>query len=223
MQRIVSKSVTAALLLGAPVPVLAQTVAFGGTVAAGSPFAADSTYAGSFTYNGAAAARAGSDATSAEYDSLTSFILKVTSGGTTYTYTSASPSEVQIGNQGATGSSMETTDRFALVERASDGLGSSTSGAPTLYSFILRLDDATGTVFAAANGGVPGALNLSSFQSATAFFFSSPTALELGTVTSFATVATATPEPATWAMMVAGFGLVGGALRTRRRVTVAYA
>ena len=33
---------------------------------------------------------------------------------------------------------------------------------------------------------------------------------------------TAVPEPATWAMMIGGFGLAGGALR-RRRTTVAYA
>jgi len=35
-------------------------------------------------------------------------------------------------------------------------------------------------------------------------------------------VATPTPEPATWAMMIAGFGVVGGALR-RRRTTVRFA
>jgi hypothetical protein len=29
-------------------------------------------------------------------------------------------------------------------------------------------------------------------------------------------VNTAVPEPATWAMMIAGFGFVGGALRRRR-------
>jgi hypothetical protein len=32
----------------------------------------------------------------------------------------------------------------------------------------------------------------------------------------------AVPEPATWAMMIGGFGLVGGAMRTRRRA-VAFA
>ncbi|KQT35179.1 hypothetical protein ASG29_03445 [Sphingomonas sp. Leaf412] len=32
--------------------------------------------------------------------------------------------------------------------------------------------------------------------------------------------AAAVPEPATWLMMIAGFGLVGGMLRTRYRVTV---
>ena len=31
------------------------------------------------------------------------------------------------------------------------------------------------------------------------------------------------PEPASWAMMVGGFGLVGGALRTRRRISVSFA
>ena len=31
------------------------------------------------------------------------------------------------------------------------------------------------------------------------------------------------PEPATWALMIAGFGLVGGAVRSRKRTTVTYA
>ncbi len=34
---------------------------------------------------------------------------------------------------------------------------------------------------------------------------------------------TAVPEPATWAMMIAGFGLVGGAMRRRAKVQVTYA
>jgi hypothetical protein len=33
----------------------------------------------------------------------------------------------------------------------------------------------------------------------------------------------AVPEPATWAMMVMGFGLVGGAMRRRRKVAVRFA
>ena len=31
------------------------------------------------------------------------------------------------------------------------------------------------------------------------------------------------PEPTTWAMMIGGFGLVGGALRSRKKVSVSYA
>lgn len=33
----------------------------------------------------------------------------------------------------------------------------------------------------------------------------------------------AIPEPATWAMMIGGFGMVGAAMRRRTRITVAYA
>ena len=33
----------------------------------------------------------------------------------------------------------------------------------------------------------------------------------------------AVPEPATWAMLIAGFGLVGGAMRRRTRTSVSYA
>jgi hypothetical protein len=42
---------------------------------------------------------------------------------------------------------------------------------------------------------------------------------------SFSSVEAAVPEPATWAMMLIGFGFVGGAMRSRRhrKVTVSYA
>jgi hypothetical protein len=33
----------------------------------------------------------------------------------------------------------------------------------------------------------------------------------------------AVPEPATWGLMLAGFGLVGAGLRSRRRQAVTYA
>ncbi len=38
-----------------------------------------------------------------------------------------------------------------------------------------------------------------------------------GLVTGFNDKVAAVPEPATWTMMIAGFGLVGGALRRRRQ------
>jgi hypothetical protein len=39
-----------------------------------------------------------------------------------------------------------------------------------------------------------------------------------------AAAVSAVPEPATWAMMIGGFGMVGGSLRSRRRQTkVAFA
>ena len=36
-------------------------------------------------------------------------------------------------------------------------------------------------------------------------------------------VSAAVPEPATWALLIAGFGLIGGAMRSRKRATVTYA
>lgn len=44
--------------------------------------------------------------------------------------------------------------------------------------------------------------------------------LSVGSVTQ---VMPAVPEPATWAMMIGGFGMVGGSMRRRRAVRVAYA
>jgi len=38
-----------------------------------------------------------------------------------------------------------------------------------------------------------------------------------------ASVNTAVPEPASWLMMLAGFGVIGGAMRARRRSSVAFA
>lgn len=51
-------------------------------------------------------------------------------------------------------------------------------------------------------------------------------ATRLGTTNGLRNIAvagTAVPEPATWGMMIAGFGLIGGTLRRRSRVRVAYA
>lgn len=51
-------------------------------------------------------------------------------------------------------------------------------------------------------------------------FTSNPSNLVFSAVTG---AVQAVPEPATWAMMLAGFGIVGGAMRRRQRVTVTYA
>ena len=48
--------------------------------------------------------------------------------------------------------------------------------------------------------------------------------LSTGFVTASASAAiAAVPEPATWAMMIGGFGVIGAAARRRRRVTAAFA
>ena len=43
------------------------------------------------------------------------------------------------------------------------------------------------------------------------------------TISNFSAPGGAVPEPASWAMMVGGFGLIGGALRSRRRAAVTFA
>ena len=56
----------------------------------------------------------------------------------------------------------------------------------------------------------------------TGYFGTVTKLVRVGTVASFvAPFATLLPEPATWAMMIAGFGLIGAGLR-RRKVTPAF-
>ena len=49
-----------------------------------------------------------------------------------------------------------------------------------------------------------------------------PASARMSVTVGFASVPTGgVPEPASWALMIAGFGMVGGALRSRRRTSVA--
>jgi len=48
-------------------------------------------------------------------------------------------------------------------------------------------------------------------------------AAEIAELNQIPFVSGAVPEPATWAMMIAGFGIVGGTIRRRRRLPVAFA
>lgn len=205
----------AALMLSA-MPTIASaatTIDFSGTVldAGGTGLAAGTTFNGNFTYDESAAPRTGSDPVSAVYDALSSFNLDLVSGGTTYSFVSTGSPEIQIGNLGSFGSSSESTDRFALVVRSSDGLNGPTIGGSVLQTFILRLDDSAGTVFGPANGGLPTSLTFANFDGNGVFLFFNDGAA-FGNVTS---LSGAVPEPASWALMIVGFGLVGGALRRR--------
>jgi hypothetical protein len=66
----------------------------------------------------------------------------------------------------------------------------------------------------------------STFVQNGSFFFDVSGQAPNGGSTTFNVVAAAVPEPATWAMMIGGFGMVGGAMRSARRrqkVSVSYA
>jgi hypothetical protein len=65
-------------------------------------------------------------------------------------------------------------------------------------------------------------VRLKSASGATSF---NPTEYEAGAFDSFAigAVGGAVPEPASWALMIGGFGFIGAAMRRRRAVTVRYA
>jgi len=50
-----------------------------------------------------------------------------------------------------------------------------------------------------------------------------PSGYSDGTIAVTALAASPTPEPATWALMLGGFGAIGGAMRSRRKTAVTFA
>ncbi len=124
------------------------------------------------------------------------------------------------------GSGVATTQGIRIGER-----GPNIAGASVDVCFANA-----GQTFQLPNGNVPGFCGGSiSYQTqGSAFPFGSytgtivgfssfqGTALPTGNGASTGFVALAVPEPSTWALMLAGFGLTGYALR-RRRSTVAFA
>jgi opacity protein-like surface antigen len=105
--------------------------------------------------------------------------------------------------------------------QAADGMGVEFRIANSLFTGpIAGLSYNPNVVFPAEGGSIR--LNLSqSFGYAVAGGATTYGTARLGVVTLDAAVAPV-PEPATWAMMIMGFGLVGGAMR-RRRTSVAFA
>ncbi len=88
------------------------------------------------------------------------------------------------------------------------------------YSMVLDLSQSTtytaGFLAGPGGGTIEGAQDalLAGLQSQTAYFNIHSTTYPGGEIRGFLT---AVPEPQSWAMMLMGFGLVGGVLRGRRR------
>ena len=95
-----------------------------------------------------------------------------------------------------------------------------------VYAPAAILIDGVNTAFSAPTIGTIGWINFTGLN-----LTGSSHTLELrqyagmwqfvGEVTFDGSVTAGVPEPASWALMIAGFGMVGGALRSRRRTSVA--
>lgn len=89
------------------------------------------------------------------------------------------------------------------------------------YSVLLDLTQTTTYTgaFLTANGGTAAGAEAGLFagmQAGRAYFNVHTTAFPGGEIRGFLT---AVPEPATWAMLIAGFGVLGGAMRRRQRLS----
>jgi hypothetical protein len=110
--------------------------------------------------------------------------------------------------------------------------GSDINGAFASGSVTLTATDASGTVLQTITGAnqgsflgfvSDGALSLATLSAAQAgSTVLWPTANNL-TLAGAATAPAAVPEPATWAMFIGGFGLIGSTMRRRQRTTVRFA
>lgn len=139
-----------------------------------------------------------------------------------------------------TGGTIDTGTGAALVRHDGSGLNfTAGSNSLSVGNFVIDTAAARVTANATANGtslgnvqlftiGTGNSLSLTA-AAAGAFtnVFGAPnlTGTTFGTADINAVVApTTVPEPASWAMLIAGFGIVGGALRSRRqRRTVSFA
>jgi hypothetical protein len=100
------------------------------------------------------------------------------------------------GGSAATGFVVEFAIPLSLLRNGIPGLGAFPNVAPGGF-FTFRLSQAFG--YSVAGGTTYGGNRLGAFQMP------------------------AVPEPASWAMMIGGFGLAGAAMRRRVRTTVAFA
>ncbi|MDO6414818.1 PEPxxWA-CTERM sorting domain-containing protein [Sphingomonas sp. BIUV-7] len=116
----------------------------------------------------------------------------------------------------------------ALLDSAADGLSFTSGTADGNTSFSIDFFSATGalvdsravtTVSGYANYSFSG---LTPFAGFTIFDNTDTFGLRFQNF-SYNSVSSSVPEPASWALMVAGFGAIGGALRNRRKVCVRYA
>jgi len=107
--------------------------------------------------------------------------------------------------------------------------GYSTYWTSTSFNGFVVFDD-TNTAGAITGVSINGATNMAGFDMSRVWFDADHIfvnwqglALNQGTVVSLDISSGAVPEPASWALMLGGFGAIGGAMRSRRKAAVAFA
>lgn len=142
------------------------------------------------------------------------------------------PSTPNYANVNATGSSISFVDAATGIATTSNGFGLTIPGlnlgggfyAGATLSFLGVSGDLLGTQMFAPVGPNESRAPLSyanNFQNIASVVFTrlensnGPALFPIDNVTFTLNDVAAVPEPASWAMMIAGFGLVGGAMRRR--------
>jgi hypothetical protein len=88
--------------------------------------------------------------------------------------------------------------------------------------FDLKLPSSYNPVFVTANGSVASAETslIDSMDAGKAYLNVHTTVSPGGEIRGFLALQSSVPEPATWAMFISGFGLIGAAMRCRQQVSI---
>ncbi len=136
---------------------------------------------------------------------------------------SISTREADVGADDLVGKAISVDFSFLTPSAANGSIGGTTVGQRTLFGVFqngsLHWNDTTSIDFG-SKGILTVALNDVTFGSGF-FGLSSTPATVYGTFSLDGAVSGAVPEPASWAMMLIGFGAVGAAVR-RRKVAVRF-
>ena len=153
-----------------------------------------------------------------------SFLLSNTS--TVNLFTISTP-ESAVNNDDYTHQPITVTFNFTdPSDAAGNPIAGNTSGDTSLFGFFQNgqvVWDGPQT-FTFGNGGAFSvALSDATFNEGAFWGLGNHGAHITGTFTLLSDSTPAVPEPATWAMMIGGFGLIGAAMRRRQKVSVTYA
>lgn len=198
----------AALFGGAPAGATLLTISFGGLVGATNISTAASSYTAELTYDDAAAAFDADSGTA--YEDGSTYEYKAYRSLVSFSFTSGEFSQHSVPDPANTGISV-TND----IDGGSDLLEFVSNEDAVL---ILRLN---GDYTVLSSADLPHSINLSDFPYYPSFDYLDSLGSSLtGTVQTLsvapAVSQSSVPEPASWTMMIVGFGAIGAAMRRQR-------